>query len=442
MRKSFLKIAPYSLLVFFAVFIASVAKGQSDTLRVLFLGNSYTASNNLPQLVSDLADADNKELIYDSYTPGGTLLWHFANNMNTGNQLDTTALHKIKSDSWDFVVLQEQSIVPTIEHYRYNYMYPSVEKLKDTISHYNPCAKIMLFMTWGRQNGGMQCSPDNYCSPDFTDFSHMQDSLESAYMEAAALIDASVAPVGIAWKKVIEDTSTVLHSSDESHPNLKGSYLAACVFHAGLWDTSPVGLSYTSSLSSAQAEYLQKTADSVVFHSYSNWNMDAYDVSADFTFDLYQDSVQFTNQSQSRSPVNYYWDFGDGNTDTTKHPGHTYNDDGNYEVTLITDYCSCRDTSKQTITISTTGIEKNRFRENFEVFPNPVKDKLRLKSDRALGEITVEISDMFGQKVFRETIASKRVKTIHLENLSGGLYLINITSQETGQRANFKIVKE
>ncbi|MFO8087623.1 MAG: PKD domain-containing protein [Bacteroidales bacterium] len=442
MKKVILKSWPHFFWVFLTFVVATTAGAQNDTLRVLFLGNSYTAANNLPQLVAKLAEEDNKELIYDSYTPGGTLLWHFANNMNTGNQLDTTALHKIKSDNWDFVVLQEQSQVPTIDHYRYNYMYPSVEKLKDTISHYNPCAKIMMFMTWGRQNGGIQCSPDNYCSPDFVDFSHMQDSLESAYMEAAGLINANVAPVGIAWKKVIEDTSLVLHSSDGSHPNYKGSYLAACVFHAAIWDESPVGLSFAGSLSSAQAAYFQGVADSVVFYSYSNWHLHAYDVIADFSFDIFQDSVQFTNQSQSQPPVSYYWDFGDGETSANENPSHTYDVDGNYTVTLISSYCSVRDTSQQTVNISTTGIAENRFQENFELMPNPVKDVLTIKSDRAVGDVTVEILNLHGQKVLTEITDSNHPRKFNVENLPAGLYLISIENQKSGQKAKFKILKE
>ncbi|MCF8332179.1 MAG: PKD domain-containing protein [Bacteroidales bacterium] len=442
MKKTFLKSWPYFFWVFLTFVLTTTAGAQNDTLRVLFLGNSYTAANNLPQLVADLAEEDNKELIYDSYTPGGTLLWHFANNMNTGNQLDTTALHKIKSDNWDFVVLQEQSQVPTIDHYRYNYMYPSVEKLKDTISHYNPCAKIMMFMTWGRQNGGIQCSPDNYCSPDFADFSHMQDSLESAYMEAAGLINANVAPVGIAWKKVIEDTSLVLHSSDGSHPNYKGSYLAACVFHAALWDESPLSLSFSGSLSSAQAAYFQSVADSVVFHSYSNWHLDAYDVIADFSFDIFQDPVQFSNQSQSQTPVSYYWDFGDGETSANENPSHTYDVDGNYTVTLISSYCSVRDTSQQTVNISTTGIAKNRFQENFVVMPNPVKDILTIKSERTVENLKVEIMNLSGQKMLTKEIDKQGKKTINVDGFSAGLYLITIENQKTGQKASFKVLKE
>ena len=43
---------------------------------------------------------------------------------------------------------------------------------------------------------------------------------------------ASCAPVGMAWKKSIAIDSTInLYSSDNSHPSIYGSYLAACTFY-------------------------------------------------------------------------------------------------------------------------------------------------------------------------------------------------------------------
>jgi len=38
------------------------------------------------------------------------------------------------------------------------------------------------------------------------------------------------------------DPKLVLHQADNSHPNPKGSYLAACVFYTTLLDRNPVGL--------------------------------------------------------------------------------------------------------------------------------------------------------------------------------------------------------
>ena len=45
-----------------------------------------------------------------------------------------------------------------------------------------------------------------------------------------------------------------------------------------------------------------------------------------------KESVQFTNTSEYG--VSYYWDFGDGTFSSLKNPGHTYNEAGEYIVTL------------------------------------------------------------------------------------------------------------
>jgi gliding motility-associated-like protein len=56
----------------------------------------------------------------------------------------------------------------------------------------------------------------------------------------------------------------------------------------------------------------------------------------------------FTDQSTIANPggiVSWFWDFGDGSTDTNQNPSHTYNSPGNFNVTLIiTDSVGCSDT--------------------------------------------------------------------------------------------------
>ena len=50
---------------------------------------------------------------------------------------------------------------------------------------------------------------------------------------------------------------------------------------------------------------------------------------------------------------NIRWDFGDGNTNTgLSTVSHTYSTGGNYLVTLITDYSTCSDTVKKTVTVN------------------------------------------------------------------------------------------
>lgn len=46
-------------------------------------------------------------------------------------------------------------------------------------------------------------------------------------------------------------------------------------------------------------------------------------------------TLRFQDKSQSSNPLNYQWDFGDGNTSTDPSPIHTYQNPGVYDVTLV-----------------------------------------------------------------------------------------------------------
>ena len=79
-------------------------KAQS-VKRVLFLGNSYTYVNNLPQLFADVAHSAGDSVIFDSNAIGGYTLQN--------HSTDATSLAKIMAGGWNMVVLQEQSQMPS-----------------------------------------------------------------------------------------------------------------------------------------------------------------------------------------------------------------------------------------------------------------------------------------------------------------------------------------
>ena len=57
---------------FLSVLLFSTISAQNNqTVEALFLGNSYTAVNDLPQLIAQLANASNDVLLYQSNCPGG-----------------------------------------------------------------------------------------------------------------------------------------------------------------------------------------------------------------------------------------------------------------------------------------------------------------------------------------------------------------------------------
>ena len=236
------------------LFLLSLHSFCGDTTKILFIGNSYTYVNDLPLLFKQLSASGGKNVFTDMSAPGGyTLEGHYS--------LPET-IDKINSGGWKYVVLQEQSQYPVIEYYKTGSMYPFAAKL-DSIIRANG-SETMFYMTWGRKNGGQQCI-GSYCSPVFADYFHMQDSLQTAYGNLSALLSAELVPVGLAWKRaLLQQPGIELWDTDGSHPSLKGSYLAACMFYTAVFGESPEGLNYFGGLDSTDALNLQQIAGSLL----------------------------------------------------------------------------------------------------------------------------------------------------------------------------------
>lgn len=257
------------ILILLFVFIFFKTSSAQDEIKVLFLGNSYTYVNDLPKMIEDIAFNENKTFYHESVTPGGCTLFQHVDNQASQS--------KIRQGKWDYVILQEQSQLPTIDYYRHNSMRPSYQALYDSIMKYNPNAKVVGYITWGRRHGGQQCvnfGQGTHCSADFIDFNHMQDTLTAAYCENAYTTNSYAAPVGEAWKAALAtDPNLVLHSSDNSHPSYDGSYLAACVFYALFWNENPIGIYHDKQIDDNKAELLQSTANDVFFNNLEKWNI-------------------------------------------------------------------------------------------------------------------------------------------------------------------------
>ena len=77
---------------------------QGENKRVLFIGNSYTDVNNLPQLIQLAAESTGDCIDYRSNTPGGCTFQEHCSNQS---------MELIRQGGWDIVVLQEQSQLPS-----------------------------------------------------------------------------------------------------------------------------------------------------------------------------------------------------------------------------------------------------------------------------------------------------------------------------------------
>lgn len=395
---------------------------SAQVKKVLFLGNSYTYVNDLPGLIQDLALSAGDSLYTDSNTPGGYTLGYSPIQHLT----NPTSINKIREGNWDFVVLQEQSQLPAIPALRDSCMIPAVEKLYDSVKLYNPCAEVLLYLTWGRRLGGTQCFVPNYCSADFTDFSQMQDSLTRAYKLAADAVNQPIAPVGEAWRLIIDQNRMILHSSDNSHPSLNGSYLAACVFYSVIFKEPSSGLPYTAGLHNDTAAILQQAADNIVFTNPAYYNLWENDVKSDYSYMM--NGGELTTENLSINSTTYLWDFGDGNTSVEFEPVHTYTQSGSYKLTLkACNECKCDSTTKEipvTITSAQSSIPGSNHNNDQITITGPDSSG-NLSFNGFTGNAILRIYNLQGQNILTAPITNG---SAYLPPISPSIYVWKLIS--------------
>lgn len=384
---------------------------------VLFIGNSYTYTANLPNTLYNLAAAGGDTIYHESSTPGGyTYELHSTNN---------STLTKIASREWDYVVLQEQSQKPSFPPAQVaSETYPYAEILVDSIKSNYECTEPIFFMTWGRRDGDQQ---NCQFYPPLCTFEGMNGRLRESYLEMGQLNDATVAPCGAAWYQMKLQNSTFwngLYSGDGSHPSQWGTYLNACVFYATIFRQSPVGIPYYANIGQQDAEDLQQLAEDIVLDSLSSWFIGHQDVQANADYSSTQSlTVDFSQSSENAT--SHSWNFGDGNTSTEENPVHTYNGSGTYEVEYIASSNCGSDTTDLQIVITVASIEdENPLSEisvissnGFVMIENPTNEP-----------IDATILDLSGRVIFDERLSAGETRNINLPN-SKGVYVIRLVSE-------------
>jgi hypothetical protein len=225
-------------------------------MRVLFIGNSYTYVNDLPAVFAQLAGAGNHAVETSMIAQGGYAL--------SDHLAAPATIQAIDSKKWDYVILQEQSDIPAFPQSRSFSMYPAATALVERIRRGG--STPMFLMTWAHREG----LPNS----GFADFGSMQYQIEDGYLRIAKALDVGVAPVGFVWWQLRESNPELdLWQEDGSHPNEKGTYLAACVLYAAIFRESPAGLAHSLSITEEDAATMQSTAERIVLSRPAQWNL-------------------------------------------------------------------------------------------------------------------------------------------------------------------------
>jgi hypothetical protein len=349
---------------------------NAQTTRVLFLGNSYTAANDLPGMFHDVALSAGDSVFYDSNTPGGFTL--------QGHVTDPGSAGKIAAGGWDYVVLQEQSQLPSFPNSQVqSQVFPYATQLDSMIRQYSPCAETVFYMTWGRENGdASNCA--NW--PPVCTYAGMDSLLRLRYMMMGTDNQAIVSPVGAVWRYIRNNYPEIdLYEADESHPSPAGTYAAACSFYSVMFRKDPQLITFSGVLPFATAQKIRTAAQLVVYDSLTTWLVGTYNPVAQFGWNITSDSAAFTNQSTNATQ--FAWDFGDGSGSTLENPVHVYTANGQFQVRLVASHCGLSDTTTNTLIVSGIGFGEEPAPLHQKIYPNPTTGIVHTNGDWVKAEI-------------------------------------------------------
>ncbi len=186
------------ILTSFSSILCAPEEEVTGNVKMLFIGNSFTYANNLPELVKKEAKRSKIDC--------ATLMIAYPNYALEDHWAEGKIQQEIAGGKYDFVVVQQGPSSQADGRAMLLEYGSLIKKLCD--EHH---AKLAFFMVWPAKA--------NY---------HMFPGVITNYTEAAQQTNSILCPVGALWKAQMDATNDFsYYSADGFHPSLKGSQSAA-----------------------------------------------------------------------------------------------------------------------------------------------------------------------------------------------------------------------
>ena len=249
--------------------MVTIQVDNAQPVKVLFLGSSYFAYNDLPDLFKNLSESGYKNVFVDHYYIGGGYLETHSENPETEA--------KINSNDWDYVVLQgvgtnmafpdtHQDIFPPYERHE---LIGPLRTLLAKIKANRAETRMIYCMPWAFEDG------TTWLTGYDDDYFEMQQMIYDNTIIFSDLIPFVIAPVGWAWNSVMK-VRTQLHylfRTDWNHPSNRGSYLMACVLYSTIFQERSSGFTYIDGITAAEATHFQNVGSGIVLNDLELWNI-------------------------------------------------------------------------------------------------------------------------------------------------------------------------
>jgi hypothetical protein len=252
-------------------------KFVNDSLKVLFVGNSLTYYNAMPQLLQQmLKEGEEKVKIEQSTFPGVQFQHHLlwmqshgeANEVDKENGNLFLTKDALNQSKWDYVILQQGSVGYLIPEYVEKSLEPTIREIVHIF--HKKGTKFILFETWTPS----LYYPQTYCRPKNTsDYSAKFEEFCSPNIESET---QEINLISESCKKIAESNQMILSKNgelfyyfkikhpdiklidEEAHPTKAGAFLNACIFYEFFSNKKAIQLEFSGDLEIKTAAQIKK----------------------------------------------------------------------------------------------------------------------------------------------------------------------------------------
>lgn len=411
----------YFLLLFVAGLSSSFTATASDTTRVLFIGNSFTYVNMVPDIVKGLAQQGNINMTYAMHAPGGATVGDLAQGA-FAHMENPAVFDLIRQGKWDYVVLQDNQ---GRFIYDYGVFHPNSrtieghKRIMDSTLHYNPCAAMIWFSGWAFKDG----------APPYGNTGiELIERIDANYQFMNDSLDQIVAPIGAAWEKsTLANPAVDLWDTDEAHASLNGSYLTAAVLFCTIFKKDPVPLTFNAGLNAAQAAEFRSIAYETFVDSFERDNNAAFTLPLSYSggalvagtgyleYEYYKDGEMVTTSASNNYPITQ---------------------GGCFQV-KARDADGCWRLSRE-LCLQPTAIAPLQQKGSFTLYPNPANDHVIISGREGGKRTGISVYDLRGTLLLQATTFEKEYK-LYLDGITPGTYLVRITTEDAS--GTFSLLK-
>lgn len=268
-------------IIFLLFFISyQPERNPQKTLNVLFIGNSMTYWNGMPEMLKEMLASEDQEInIEQSTSPGLSLANHLdyieiepgKNRLKEDNELTVTE-KKLAEKKWDIVVLQEGTaayLIPESKDKTNN----AIQRIKKLID--NPDTDILLFSTWIKKGkypkqycNSYQNNVENgevtirqVCSIEILDLEHEIDVINTEQRLVSSSNTIHLTNHLNHIYELLKNHHEIDFYEDEIHPTKEGAYLNACLFYKYLTGKAANSISFDAQLPKTTTDILKNVAD-------------------------------------------------------------------------------------------------------------------------------------------------------------------------------------